>query len=41
MRAKYPASPVQGEMLQRDDAQTFEAATYAKVCASSRCSISP
>ncbi|RQS51293.1 MULTISPECIES: MFS transporter, partial [unclassified Burkholderia] len=31
MRAKYPASPVQGELLQRDDAQTFEAATYAKV----------
>ncbi|WAS57520.1 MFS transporter [Burkholderia ambifaria] len=31
MRAKYPASPVQGEMLQRDDARTFEAATYAKV----------
>ncbi|RQS53617.1 MULTISPECIES: MFS transporter, partial [unclassified Burkholderia] len=31
MRAKYPASSVQPEMLQRDDAQTFEAATYAKV----------
>ncbi|RQS36200.1 MFS transporter [Burkholderia sp. Bp8992] len=31
MRAKYPASPVQPEMLHRDDAQTFEAATYAKV----------
>ncbi|ONQ20674.1 MFS transporter, partial [Burkholderia cenocepacia] len=31
MRAKYPAPPVEGEMLQRDDAQTFEAATYAKV----------
>ncbi|WP_186067784.1 MFS transporter [Burkholderia gladioli] len=31
MRAKYPASLVQGEPLQREDAQTFEAATYAKV----------
>ena len=31
MRAKYPAPPVEGEMLQRDDARTFEAATYAKV----------
>jgi MFS family permease len=31
MRAKYPAPPVEGEMLQRDDARTFEAVTYAKV----------
>ncbi|MHB9837113.1 MFS transporter [Paraburkholderia terrae] len=31
MKAKYTASPVTGDVLPRNDSQTFEAKTYAKV----------